>query len=89
MLLLLITGSINTIANKLQQNSTSLGVKYKGHQKFITFCMFNGEFLCLFFYWLKEGRKKNTIPKLNETENISKKKRQNFGIFYSLPYSIF
>ena len=51
MLLLLITGSINTIANKLQQNTTSLEVKYKGHQKFITFCMFNGEFLCLFFYF--------------------------------------
>ena len=38
MLLLLITGSINTIANKLQQNTESLGIKYKGHQKFITFC---------------------------------------------------
>ena len=47
MLLLLITGSINTIANKLQQNTESLGVKYKGHQKFITFCMFNGEFTFL------------------------------------------
>ena len=81
MLLLLITGSINTIANKLQQNSTSLGVKYKGHQKFITFCMFNGEFLCLFFYWLKEGRKKNTIPELSETENISKKKKAKFWNF--------
>jgi len=57
--LLLITGSINTIANKLQQNTTSLDVQYKGHQKFITFCMFNGEFLCLLLYWLKDGRKKN------------------------------
>ena len=46
MLLLLITGSINTIANKFQQNTTSLEIKYKGHQKFITFCMFNGELLC-------------------------------------------
>ena len=81
MLLLLITGSINTIANKLQQNSTSLGIKYKGHQKFITFCMFNGEFLCLFFYWLKEGRKKNIIQELSETENISKKKKAKFWYF--------
>ena len=56
MLLFLITGSINTIANKLQQNTTAKGVQYKGHQKFITFCMFNGEFLCLLFYWIKEGR---------------------------------
>jgi len=53
MLLLLITGSINTIANKLKQNTESLGVKYKGHQKFITFCMFIGEFLCLFFLLVK------------------------------------
>jgi len=56
MLLLLITGSINTSANKLQQNTVELEVKYAGHQKFITFCMFNGELLCLLFYWIKEGR---------------------------------
>ena len=56
MLLLLTTGSINTIANKLQQNTVSEDVLYKGHQKFITFCMFNGELLCLLIYWLKEGR---------------------------------
>ena len=65
MLLLLITGSINTIANKLQQNTKSLGIKYQGHQKFITFCMFNGELLCLLFYWIKEGRlKKRSNQKL-------------------------
>lgn len=58
MLLLLTTGSINTIANKLQQNTVSLGIKYAGHQKFITFCMFNGELLCLLIYWIKEGRLK-------------------------------
>ena len=73
MLLLLITGSINTIANKLQQNTTSLYIKYKGHQKFITFCMFNGEFLCLLFYWLKDGRKKNKNSDLIESsENGTK-----------------
>ena len=65
MLFMLLSGSINTIANKLQQNTTSLGISYSHHQKFITFCMFNGKFLCLFFYWLKEGRKKNTIPELH------------------------
>ena len=64
MFFLLITGSINTVANKLQQNTISKGVKYKGHQKFITFCMFNGEFVCLLIYWLKEGRfKKKETPK--------------------------
>jgi len=71
MLLLLITGSINTIANKLQQNTISLGIAYKGHQKFITFCMFNGEFLCLFFYWLKDGRKKNKNSEQIESSEIN------------------
>ena len=56
MALLLTTGSINTIANKLQQNTVSLKIEYKAHQKFITFCMFNGELLCLLIYWIKEGR---------------------------------
>ena len=69
--LLLITGSINTIANKLQQNTISLGIAYKGHQKFITFCMFNGEFLCLFFYWLKDGRKKNKNSEQIESSEIN------------------
>ena len=43
--------------------------------------MFNGEFLCLFFYWLKEGRKKNIIPELSEIENINKKKKAKFWYF--------
>ena len=81
MLLLLITGSINTIANKLQQNTTSLKIKYKGHQKFITFCMFNGEFLCLLLYWLKEGRKKNQNQELTEFENLNTKKKAKFWYF--------
>ena len=45
--LMLITGSINTIANKLQQSCYSLGFKYETHQKFVTFCMFWGETICL------------------------------------------
>ena len=84
MLILLITGSINTIANKLQQNTESLGVKYKGHQKFITFCMFNGELLCLLFYYIKEGRKKkessNDIDLTNEPK-IEIKKKAKFWYF--------
>ena len=80
MLLLLITGSINTIANKLQQNTESEGVKYKGHQKFITFCMFNGELLCLLLYWLKEGRHKRKQKSealiSNNTENEQKNKKE-------------
>ena len=85
MLLLLITGSINTIANKLQQNTISLGIAYKGHQKFITFCMFNGEFLCLLFYWLKDGRKKNkNSEQIESSENnptINLKPKAKFWYF--------
>ena len=86
MLLLLITGSINTIANKLQQNTTSLDVEYKGHQKFITFCMFNGELLCLLLYWLKDGRKKNKNSNVLEESgtkpSINVKKKAKFWYFF-------
>ena len=79
MLLLLITGSINTIANKLQQNTVSLGIKYQGHQKFITFCMFNGELLCLLIYWVKDGRKKKKKQDealISNNSNEENKKKQ-------------
>ena len=50
MLLLLITGSINTIANKLKQNTESLGVKYKGYQKiFSLFACLLANFYVYFF----------------------------------------
>ena len=84
MLLLLITGSINTIANKLQQNTTSLGIKYNGHQKFITFCMFIGEFLCLLFYWIKDGRKKSKSEEIESSDNaqaINIKKKAKIWYF--------
>ena len=77
MFFLLITGSINTIANKLQQNTTSKGVKYKGHQKFITFCMFNGEFVCLLIYWLKEGRFKKKQKSESLISNVEEKNNNN------------
>lgn len=64
MLLLLITGSINTIANKYIQNSDALGKSFQGHQKFITFCMFLGELLCLLFYFIK-----SRISKKNESDS--------------------
>ena len=88
MLLLLITGSINTIANKLQQNTVSLNIKYKGHQKFITFCMFNGELLCLLIYWIKEGRKKSkNIDKTElspDSKNLKKKAKFWYFLFPAL-----
>jgi len=50
MVFMFLTGSTNTIANKLQQNSKSLGIIYEQHQKFVTFCMFIGESICLLIY---------------------------------------
>ena len=95
MLLLLITGSINTTANKLQQNTISLDVKYAGHQKFITFCMFNGELLCLLFYWIKEGRFANKKEEKSEAlitegdNNIEEKKPKKAKIWYFLFPALF
>ena len=90
MLLLLITGSINTTANKLQQSTVSLDIKYSGHQKFITFCMFNGELICLLIYWIKEGRKKKpkseTLIEEGKEEQNQKKKPK---IWYFLQFLIY
>ena len=94
MLLLLTTGSINIIANKLQQNVKELDVEYKGHQKFITFCMFNGELLCLLFYWLKEGRlkkkkKSEELIEKGEDQDKEGKKKKKLRIWYFLFPAIF
>ncbi len=93
MLILLITGSINTIANKLQQNTKPLGIKYAGHQKFITFCMFNGELLCLLMYWIKEGRfkKRQKSEALIETgkDEETKKDKKEAKIWYFLFPALF
>ena len=49
MVLMVISGSINTIANKFQQNLESLESLYS-HPWFITTCMFIGESTCLIWY---------------------------------------
>lgn len=70
MFLLIASGSINTIANKLQNISVSLGQKYN-HSFFITFIMFCGEAICLLVYYLKRNRKNNPIRNHNnENENL-------------------
>lgn len=56
MLGMIVTGSINTIANKLQNISSSLGKSYS-HAWFITFCMFLGEILCFFMFMILQARK--------------------------------
>jgi drug/metabolite transporter (DMT)-like permease len=57
MILMVISGSINTIANKFQQNLESLGSFYS-HPWFITTCMFIGETTCLIWYSLLLYRQK-------------------------------
>ena len=99
MLLMLLSGSLNTIANKLQQNTTPLGISYSHHQKFITFCMFHGEVVCLILYYLiiyrREKSKKNRKLEENQIikdEEKTKKKiilNLNFTIFSFLPFLMF
>ena len=69
MFLMLITGSLNTIANKLQNLSTSLEIKYR-HTFFITFTLFLGESLCYIIYFLNEKLKSNYKENLNNSETL-------------------
>jgi multidrug transporter EmrE-like cation transporter len=83
-----LTGSTNTIANKLQQNSTSLGIMYEQHQKFVTFCMFIGESICLLIYIFFTNKNNKTdednlnqISKLltnNDTSNLEETNENNY-----------
>ncbi len=74
MLFMLLSGSINTIANKLQQNTKPLGISYSHHQKFITFCMFHGEVVCLIIYYFIQGRKKEE-KKIKQDDSIDTEKK--------------
>lgn len=68
--LMVLTGSINTVANKLQQSTVSLGKVYS-HPWFITFCMFLGEITCLLAYFIQKYRESKKIPLLEENENLN------------------
>jgi len=57
--LMVLTGSINTIANKVQNQSVALGVTYN-HVWFITFCMFFGECFCIIVYMIQSRNQKDT-----------------------------
>ena len=61
-LLMIISGSINTIFNKIMQKLKGLEVLFEQHQWIITFGMFQGELVSIFFifiYYTKERNKKN------------------------------
>lgn len=63
--LMIFCGSINTIANKMQQNSDALGKNYH-HVWFIVFCMFLGEMLCGLWYLIWKWRQSKVEPALLE-----------------------
>ena len=76
-LILFVTGSINTIINKIQQSVNAKDQKFEGHQEFITFCMFLGEFLCLLFYYIT----KNKESLINKDNGIKFKKDPKIWYF--------
>lgn len=83
MLMMIVTGSINTIANKLQNITKSLDRPYK-HEWFITFCMFFGESLCLIGYYMsqflsakKKERDPNIVDGIKLLSEESRQQEQN------------
>jgi len=69
MALMVVTGSINTIANKMQNNTEALGQPYQ-HVWFITFCMFLGEIFCFLGYQIYKFKKSQSEGLLDESEMI-------------------
>ena len=73
-LLMIITGSINTIFNKILQKLYGLGIIFEQHHWIITFGMFAGELVSIFFYAyivIQRKRKKNEealVSSQQETE---------------------
>jgi len=71
LILMVVTGSINTIANKMQNNLESLGKPYQ-HVWFITFCMFLGESTCLLWYAIHLIKKSKNAPLLENSSQSGK-----------------
>ena len=69
-ILMVITGSINTIFNKILQKLDTLGELFEGHHWIITYGMFCGELVSIFFYaYTVYQRKKNSAQqKLIESQ---------------------
>ena len=69
MALMVVTGSINTIANKMQNNTKALGQPYQ-HVWFITFCMFLGEIFCALGYLVYRYKKSKEEGLLDESDMV-------------------
>jgi drug/metabolite transporter (DMT)-like permease len=68
MIILTLTGSLNTILMKLEGTTISLGVPYN-HPWFITFCMFLGEMQCMIGFWIISYKQKNQQPLISREED--------------------
>ena len=75
-ILMVVTGSINTIFNKILQKLDTLGQLFEGHHWIITYGMFCGELVSLFFYaYVVIQRKKN----LNQQKLIEGQENEEEG----------
>ena len=65
--LMILTGSINTIFNKILQKLDGKGVLFEQHHWIITFGMFLGELVSIFLYaYIVYKRKKEAMQKQDE-----------------------
>jgi drug/metabolite transporter (DMT)-like permease len=75
-ILMVVTGSINTIFNKILQKLDTLGQLFEGHHWIITYGMFCGELVSIFFYaYVVIQRKKN----LNQQKLIEAQENEEEG----------
>lgn len=83
--LMILGGIIATIFNKIQSKTNSLGILFEVHKKFMIFCMFIGEFICLIVYAIKEAffKLKNNpeYENLNVNEETREKKQPKIWYF--------
>jgi len=72
---MVITGSINTIANKLQTQTVALGQIYN-HVWFITFCMFFGECFCIIAYMIQSRNEEKGTPLVDQEDKGGEKEAE-------------
>ena len=71
MFIVIISGSLITVANKIQNNTKSLNIPFH-HAWFITFLMFISELISLPLYYIIYDTKKEEDPKKEENKNKKK-----------------
>jgi drug/metabolite transporter (DMT)-like permease len=89
---MLVTGTLNTIVKKLQNESIADGIHGDPHKFthpwFQTWVMFIGEALCLIAYGITQmmkKRKENPVFSINESPFVEEKKRSWFSFIFILP----